>query len=564
MTRDHDAAGRLTRIDHGNGTAVVRQYDAADRPTLIRHEDAGGNAMLELAYTYSADGLVTRIIETDEVSEGQGLGTGGQPFPPLISQVDFEYDNRNRLTHETREALNNVFDTDLGPAEYDLSYTYDLGGNRLTKENHRSGVVTTYHYDITEAGDGGQHNNRLLSYDVSGPIVVGSTGPMLEQTVYTYGPAGNVTRLVKRLDMDGDGLIDANDILAAVWWFYYDTSNRLWLVVRGTGDYDESFATLSNTVFDKAAEHRYDGGRQRYLVRERNPNPDDPELPEDPNTNPRWTILGTDQWRDYAGEGIYNDYTVNQAGTVTNGTTYIPGIGIDDPSLAHMPAYYGSDLIGTTRRVVDSSMGGTGVSPVVNRTVLTAFGEPISSASTSNTRYGYAGAFGYESPEQSFDPLTELGWLHVGARYYDPAVGRFVQRDPIGIRGGLNTYTYVMNSPLTLVDPSGQTVLPNQPPGGIRVPVRTQYRATPNTPARLPPVIPDSPFDKMARALGKVYCIAGTPAMFGGSLIADLVTTIFISPMQWVGLVPGSAYQPGDITKDVGKGIRETLKDDGH
>ena len=65
----YDAAGRLTRVDHGNQTAVVRQYDAADRPTLIRHEDAVGDAMLALAYTYSADGLVTRIIETDEVSE---------------------------------------------------------------------------------------------------------------------------------------------------------------------------------------------------------------------------------------------------------------------------------------------------------------------------------------------------------------------------------------------------------------------------------------------------------------------------------------------------------------
>ncbi len=92
----------MTRIDHGNGTAVVRQYDAADRPTLIRHEDAAGNAMLELAYTISGDGLVTRIVETDEVTEAQGLVVQGQPIPPIVSQVDFEYDNRNRLTREVR------------------------------------------------------------------------------------------------------------------------------------------------------------------------------------------------------------------------------------------------------------------------------------------------------------------------------------------------------------------------------------------------------------------------------------------------------------------------------
>ena len=459
MTRDHDAAGRLRRVDHGNGTAVVRDYDAADRPTLIRHENAGGNAFIELTYTYTADGLVQQFIEKDLVSEGQADGASINPggegtTTPIRSRVMFEYDNRNRLTRETR-TVTGAFDVDLGPSEYDLSYTYDAGGNRLTKVDHRSGVVTTYHYDITEAGDGGQHNNRLLSYDVTGPVVEGSTGPMLEQTVYTYGPAGNVTRLVKRLDMDGDGLIDANDILAAVWWFYYDTGNRLWLVVQGTGDYDETFATLSNTVFDKAAEYRYDGGRQRYLVRERNPHPDDPELPEDPNTNPRWTIIGTGQWRDYQGDDVYNDYTVDQAGTVTNGTGHLPGIGFDDPSLADSPAYYGSDLIGTTRRVVDSSTGGTGVSPVIHRTVLTAFGEPISSTGSGNTRYGYAGAFGYEAPEASFDPLTELGWLHVGERYYDPAVGRFMQRDPIGIRGGSNVYEYVRSSPVHAIDPDG-------------------------------------------------------------------------------------------------------------
>ena len=458
-----DNAGRLTRVDHGNGTAVVRDYDAADRPTLIRHEDAGGNAMLELAYTYSADGLVTRIIETDEVSEGQGLGTGGQQFPPLISQVDFEYDNRNRLTRETREALNNVFDTDLGPSEYDLSYTYDLGGNRLSKENHRSGVVTTYHYDVDleNAGDvdNFQHNNRLLGYDVSGPIVVGSTGPMLEQTLYRYGPAGNVMQLVKRGDTTSDGTIDQADEFAAVWWFYYDTANKLWLAVQGTGMFDETAGTLSATVLEKAAEYRYDGGRRRYLVRERNPNPADPELPEDPTTNPRWTIIGTGQWRDYLGENIYNDYTVDEIGTVTNGTGYIPGIGFDDPSLADMPAYIGTDLIGTTRRVVDSSQGGTGVSLVIHRSVLTAFGEPVSTTGAGNTRYGYAGDWGYESPSQSFDPLTALGWLHVGERYYDPAVGRFMQRDPIGIGGGINVYLYVDGVPTVFVDPLGLSII---------------------------------------------------------------------------------------------------------
>lgn len=48
-----------------------------------------------------------------------------------------------------------------------------------------------------------------------------------------------------------------------------------------------------------------------------------------------------------------------------------------------------------------------------------------------------------------------LGLLHVGARWYDPAIGRFISRDPIGIAGGLNVYVYCANSPLGCVDPTG-------------------------------------------------------------------------------------------------------------
>ena len=40
-------------------------------------------------------------------------------------------------------------------------------------------------------------------------------------------------------------------------------------------------------------------------------------------------------------------------------------------------------------------------------------------------------------------------------RDYDPAIGRYVQSDPIGLWGGLNTYTYVGNRPLTYIDPNG-------------------------------------------------------------------------------------------------------------
>jgi len=72
------------------------------------------------------------------------------------------------------------------------------------------------------------------------------------------------------------------------------------------------------------------------------------------------------------------------------------------------------------------------------------------------TRYGYVGGSGYESAEGGPPGgPADLEFIHVGARWYDPSTGRFLQRDPIGILRGLNVYAYAANQPTELVDPSG-------------------------------------------------------------------------------------------------------------
>ena len=123
-----------------------------------------------------------------------------------------------------------------------------------------------------------------------------------------------------------------------------------------------------------------------------------------------------------------------------------PGAAANAPNSAQEVFYLHTDHLGTPRVALDTAgrvrwrwMGGEpfGPSPAENT--------PTSGLSELN--------ISLRLPGQQYDGFVGLHYNYF--RDYDPTVGRYVQSDPIGLAGGINTYAYVGGNPLSYTDPLG-------------------------------------------------------------------------------------------------------------
>jgi RHS repeat-associated protein len=104
--------------------------------------------------------------------------------------------------------------------------------------------------------------------------------------------------------------------------------------------------------------------------------------------------------------------------------------------------YLSYDQVGSLRLVADASGN------VVKRISYDSFGNILEDTNPSfKIPFGFAGGL----------HDRDTGLVRFGFRDYDPEVGRWTAKDPIGFAGGdADLYGYVLNNPANFADPNGQ------------------------------------------------------------------------------------------------------------
>ncbi len=317
-----------------------------------------------------------------------------------------------------------------------------------------------------------------MEYREYGPA---ATGRLLERTVYyTYKNNGHVAHItvndVPPPPADPNAPRTVKDL-----YLVYGTDDKLGLVIAQEwlydplhpedplhptwpwpGPYDFQPHPDDPEETDKvgaALEFRYESGRRRYMNR----------LWDTGGAEVGWTIDST-VWTDYLADEPYVDYTVSAGPVTTEQTRWLAGLGVRgrEGVATGLPARFlhgdltGSVMMETGPAGEVESSGGLNDSLIWQ---YTAFGEPtwpypdVGQRTVADVRYKYAGQFGYEWGQfylwGANEDLPPIMLQHVGERWYEPDIGRFVQRDPVGLAGGRNVYGYCLNDPLRYVDPEG-------------------------------------------------------------------------------------------------------------
>jgi RHS repeat-associated protein len=252
-------------------------------------------------------------------------------------------------------------------------------------------------------------------YDHLSRLTSASGGPS-GSTTYSYDPTGNrLTRV--RNSTSISYAYDRADRISSAGAASYTVNANGNLTARGSDSfsYDQANRLTSTTVGSTTASYVYDGAGKRASK----------------------TVSSTTA--SYV-------YDVNRGLPVLledDTRRYVWGLGLAYMVESGAALVYHTDGLGSVRAVTNSSVG------VVQTYDFDEFGVPIMAQGGSAQPFGFTG--------EQRDGENNLVYLR--ARFYDPQLGRFIQRDlrfgQVSVPSSLNRYVYSLSNPVNRVDPSG-------------------------------------------------------------------------------------------------------------
>jgi RHS repeat-associated protein len=341
-----------------------------------------------------------------------------------------------------RDAQGRLLSTTLsGTASQTLAthaYTYDLAGQRTTATT--TSATTAYTYDAlrqlatateTPAGTGQTPTREFAyAYDPIGNRLTAATAT--ETTAYTANSVNQYTAIVP-----GTGLPFAPT---------YDANGNTTTLPSGLVlDYDEENRLVSAATLTTREEYTYDGLGRRV---ERRTFTAASGLTA-PATTTRYVYDG---WR------VLAELTSTQSSPFTLQSSYTRGLDLSgtlegaggiggllamtrDPAGSATSAYYFHDGNGNVSTLVSAS------DALLASYTYTPFGDTLTATGT------WASVNAYRFSAKECDAFT--GLYYYGLRYYNPSTGRWLSRDPIGEKGGVNLYGMVRNNPIYCFDRLG-------------------------------------------------------------------------------------------------------------
>jgi RHS repeat-associated protein len=432
----YDDYGRASTVDNG----VVRTTYG---PTGTNGYDDDDNVLSVQTGYYSGSSILFNATASYTYFPDDGRATMTAPS----GTFNYYDDAAGRMT-----SLTNPF----GEA---TSWTY--GSNNWlasqTDDNSSGSLVSTASYAYDERG----FLTDLANTNSTGRTLseFGSTNPTYAMT---YDAMGNRTVMAVN-DAVATGYSGTTD-------YSYDSRNELTQEASTrNGDYTNNFAydgAENPTTFRSASMPAANPDNQiavsGYYAYDGSGNPttyNSANLVFDPEN--RMTSYGTvlscgytpdglRAWKQNSSGTTYFLYDgkrpvceLSSSGAVT--ATYTFGSnGLISRNVSGASKFYSFDPQGTTAQRLSST------SSVLTSGMSDAYGASVGGSAT-DPFSGYCSQYGYYTD-------AETGLLLLGHRFYDPALGRFINRDPIGALGGVNLYAYCHNAVTALHDASGYAV----------------------------------------------------------------------------------------------------------